>query len=108
MLDDITKCLVCDSDNLKKLKYHTKCLNCDSVMGVKNGKTWYEYTIPVDEKIAIAINYDNELDTKMIDDGRRESVYEQILNHPEEDQSLPEEHQVENENQDEVQNDIPL
>lgn len=51
MLDDITKCLVCDSDNLKKLKYHTKCLNCDSVMGVKNGKTWYEYTIPVDEKI---------------------------------------------------------
>ena len=64
--------------------------------------------IPVDEKIAIAINYDNELDTKMIDDGRRESVYEQILNHPEEDQSLPEEHQVENENQDEVQNDIPL
>lgn len=66
--------------------------------------------MPMEERIAVAVSMDNELDKQNKDDGKRQSVFAQSLEEQPidvESQELPEEQQPENENQ-EVQNDDSL
>jgi len=45
-LIDIKKCPVCNSKKLnRKTKTFIKCENCNTKIGIKNNKLWYEYVV---------------------------------------------------------------
>jgi DNA-directed RNA polymerase subunit RPC12/RpoP len=49
-IKDVKKCIVCGSEDIKYLKRHIKCNNCNSKIGVTNNKLWYEYTLNKNEE----------------------------------------------------------
>ena len=49
-LEDIIKCPNCNSEELKTFKNYKKCKECSTKVGIDGkGKTWYEYSIPIEK-----------------------------------------------------------